>query len=111
MKTSYVNLILDDSPLYEYTVALEGNSYIIEMQYNERSQLYFMYLYDSDRNPIVLGAAVVPGYPIMLDYALPNLSGFFLLIQNGQLDSEPYKEFPDKLSQYYTFVYTYQTED
>lgn len=111
MANIYVDLILDDAPLYEYSVALEGNSYIIEIQYNERSSLYYLYLYDSDRNPIVLGAGLVPNYPITIDYALPNLSGFFLLIQKGELNSEPYKEYPDKLSQYYKLVYTYQVED
>ena len=111
MANIYVDLLLDDSPIYEYSVSLEGNSYIVEMIFNERSQLYFMSLYDADRDPIVLSAALVPGYPIMFDYALPNLTGFFLLIQKGTLESEPYKEFPDKLKQYYDLVYTYTTED
>ena len=111
MANIYVDLLLDDSPIYEYSVSLEGNSYIIEMIYNERSSLYFISLYDSDRNPIVLGTALVPGYPMMIDYALPNLTGFFYLIQKGTLEAEPYKVYPDKLSQYYSFVYTYQTED
>lgn len=111
MANIYVDLLLDDSPIYEYSVSLEGNTYIIEMIYNERSQLYFMSLYDSNRNPIVLSAALVPGYPIMFDYALPNLAGFFLLIQKGELTAQPYKEFPDKLKQYYDLVYTYTEED
>ena len=110
MANIYVDLLLDDSPIYEYSVSLEGNSYIIEIVYNERSQLYFMSLYDADRNPIVLGVGLVPGYPIMYDYALPNLTGFFLLIQKGELKAQPYKEFPDKLKQYYSLVYTY-TQD
>lgn len=110
MANIYVDLLLDDSPIYEYSVSLEANSYIIEMIFNERSQLYFMSLYDADRNPIVRSAALVPGYPIMFDYALPNLTGFFLLIQKGELQAEPYKEFPDKLKQYYSLVYTYTEE-
>ena len=110
MTDLYVDLLLDDSPIYEYSVSLEGNSYVIEMIYNERSSLYFMSLYDADRNPIVLSAALVPGYPIMFDYALPSLTGFFLLIQKGELASEPYKEFPDKLKQYYSLVYTFQQD-
>ena len=111
MANIYVDLLLDDTaPIYEYSVSLEGNSYIIEIVYNERSQLYFMSLYDADRNPIVRSAALIPGYPIMFDYALPNLTGFFLLIQKGTLESEPYKEFPDKLKQYYDLVYTYVEE-
>ncbi len=110
MADIYVDLLLDDtSPIYEYSVSLEGNSYIIEIVYNERTQLNYLSLYDSDRNPIVLGTGLVPGYPMMVDYALPLLTGFFLLIQKGELQSEPYKTFPDKLNQYYSFVYSYTT--
>lgn len=110
MANIYVDLLLDDSPLYDYSVSLEGNSYIVEMQFNERTQLYHMSLYDADKNPLVLGVGLVPGFPIMADYALPNLTGFFLLIQKGELQSEPYKKFPDKLSQYYNLVFTYVEE-
>ena len=112
MANIYVDLLLDDeSPLYDYSASLEGNSYIIELQYNERSRLYFLYLYDSDRNAIAKSPALVPNYPIMLDYALPNLTGFFLMTQKGELQAEPYREFPDKLNQYYSLVYTFQTEE
>lgn len=110
MANIYVDLLLDDSPLYDYSFSLEGNSYIVEMQFNERTQLYHMSLYDADKNPLVLGVGLVPGFPIMADYALPNLTGFFLLIQKGELQSEPYKKFPDKLSQYYNLVFTYIEE-
>ena len=110
MVNIYVDLLLDDSPLYDYSASLEGNSYIVEMQFNERTQLYHMSLYDADKNPLVLGVGLVPGFPIMADYALLNLTGFFLLIQKGELQSEPYKKFPDKLSQYYNLVYTYTEE-
>lgn len=103
--TKYVKIPLDSSPYYELSIALEGNSYIIEFVYNERAQLYFMNLYNSDRESIVLGQALVPKYPIFLDYNLPNLSGYFELIKKATLVSEPYKTYPDSIYQYYDLVY------
>lgn len=111
MSTVYVDIPLDDSPFYDLSISLQGLSYILEFVYNERAQLYFMSVYDAEKNPIVLGVAVVPAYPILIDYAIPNLTGYFWLLKKATLESEPYKTYPDKLKQYYDFVYIYDTED
>lgn len=106
----YVDVPLLDEPFYDLSISLEGNSYIIQFTYVERMNLYTMSLFDSDNNPIVQGIAVVPEYPIMLDYAIPDLSGYFLLTKKATLLSEPYKTYPDKLSEYYWMMYV-QLED
>lgn len=103
----YVDIPLDSSANYDLSITLEGNSYIIEMVYNERAKLYFMSLFDSDRVAIVQGVGLVPNYPIMYDYSLPNLSGWFALIPKGNLDQESYKLYPENLNEYYSLVYAY----
>lgn len=103
--TQYVNIPLLPDTYYDLSISLEGNSYVIEMVYNERSQLYYMNLYNNNLDPIVLGQALIPEYPIFIDYALPNLSGYFYLINNSSLISEPYKTYPENISKYYSFVY------
>lgn len=110
MTNNYVDIPLQDSPFYELSIALEGNSYIIEFVYNERAQLYFMNLYNSDREAIVLGQALIPEYPIFLDYNLANLSGFFWMLKKATLVSEPYKTYPDSIHQYYDLIYVIPTE-
>lgn len=102
-----VALPLYDDPSYSYSVALEGNSYFLKFEYNERAALYFLSLSDADNNLVVGGVALVPNYPILLDYALPLLSGFIWMEEIPQILTQPYKEFPDKLSQYYTLCYSY----
>ena len=104
---NYVDIPLRDDAFYDLSIALEGNSYIIEFTYNERMSLYTLSLYDSERNPIVLGVGLVPEYPILLDYAIPNMTGYFLLTRKPVNISEPYKLYPDQLSQYYYLVYIY----
>lgn len=108
--TTYVDVPLLADPYYDLSISLEGNSYIIEFVYNERSQLYYMNFYNDDREPIVLGQALIPEYPIFIDYALSNLSGYFWLLNNSSLISEPYKTYPENISQYYSLVFVIPSE-
>lgn len=105
---NYVDIPIIDEPFYDLSISLEGNSYIIEFTYNERMSLYTLSLYDAERNPIVLGVGLVPEYPILLDYAIPEMTGYFLLTRKPTNISEPYKLYPDQLSQYYYLVYVFE---
>lgn len=105
---NYVDIPIIDEPFYDLSISLEGNSYIIEFTYNERMSLYTLSLFDAERNPIVLGVGLVPEYPILLDYAIPEMTGYFLLTRKPTNISEPYKLYPDQLSQYYYLVYVFE---
>jgi hypothetical protein len=106
-----IPLPIYDDVDYTYSVALQGQSYILQLTYNERVGLYFLSLFNEDTTPILQGVGLVPEYPIAEDYALYPLTGFFWLQAKADIISEPYKIYPDKLSQYYDFYYTYITED
>jgi hypothetical protein len=110
MAERYVIVPLYEDPFYSYAISLEGESYILEFQYNERAELYFLSIYTADREPVVLGVGVVPYYPITLDYILPGLSGYFWLEEKATYNSEPYKEYPDKIHEYYNAYYIYSSE-
>lgn len=107
MVDKYISLPLFADTYYSYPIALQGNSYILEFIYNERTQLYSLNLYDSESNPIVLGEALVPNYPIFKDYAIFPLTGFFWMEEKADILSEPYKVYPDSLDQYYNCFYIY----
>jgi len=102
-----VNLPLFSDYFYEYSISLQDDNdvYIIEIQYNDYSKKWFMSLYTEDRSLIIAGLALLPKYPIAIDYILPNLTGFFWLYPIPSITSEKYKEVPEALSQYYTFEY------
>ena len=110
MTDHYVVMPLYPDIYYNYSVALQGDTYIIEFVYNERSKLYFLNLLDADNNPIVMGEALVPNYPIFLDYAIFPLTGFFLLEEKADILSEPYKTYPDSIDQYYNLFYIYSED-
>lgn len=109
MADKYVNLPLFSDADYEYAVALEGVSYVLRFIFNERMQLYTLNLYDANRNPIVLGEALVPSYPLFFDYALLPLSGYFYMEERANIISEAYKVYPDRVDLYYNFYYIYST--
>jgi len=107
MVDKYISLPLFADPYYSYPIALQGSSYILEFIYNERTQLYSLSLFDSESNPIVVGEALVPNYPIFKDYAIFPLTGFFWMEEKADIISEPYKAYPDSLDQYYNLYYLY----
>jgi hypothetical protein len=107
MVDKYISLPLFADPYYSYPIALQGNSYILEFIYSERTQLYSLNLFDSESNPIVVGEALVPNYPIFKDYAIFPLTGFFWMEEKADIISEPYKAYPDSLDQYYNLYYLY----
>lgn len=111
MTDHYIAMPLFPDPYYTYSIALQGDSYIFEFIYNERSRLYFINLLDADNNPIIMGEALVPNYPIFLDYAIFPLTGFVLMEEKADIVSEPYKTYPDSIDQYYNLFFIYQSED
>ena len=111
MVDNYVKLPLYEDSDYNYAVNLQGQSYILDFKYNERAQLYFLSVYTAENVPIILGVALVPTYPITKDHALFPLTGFFWMEERAAILSEPYKVYPDKISEYYNFYYRYVTED
>lgn len=110
MTDYYVSLPLFDEPDYNYAVNLQGQSYILDFKYNERSQLYFLSVYTAENVPIILGVALVPTHPISKDNALFPLTGFFWMEEKAAILSEPYKVYPDKVNEYYNFFYTWSEE-
>lgn len=105
MANNYLKLPLFSDADYNYSVNLQGNSYILDFKYNERAAMYFLSLYTADDVPIVEGHALVPTYPIFLDYSLFPLTGYFWMEEKAAIISEPYKAYPDKIDEYYNFYY------
>lgn len=105
----YVKLPLYSDNDYRYNVSLERISYNIRIYFNERMQSWIMDLRYSDGEPIVLGAAMVPGYPMFQDY-VTGLNGFFWLYPIGP---ERLNTIDNKfeLYKYYEFGYFYYDEE
>lgn len=110
MVDHYIKLPLYSDADYNYAVNLQGTSYIVDFKYNSRMGLYIISLYTADNIPIFEGEALVPSYPIGLDYALNTLTGFFWMEEKANIISEPYKTFPENIDEYYSLYYLYSTD-
>lgn len=104
-----VDLPLYDDADYSYSVSLQSQSYVIRVYYVERTQLWYFSVFEENQTPIFQGLALVPEYPITLDYLKSELTGFFRLVPIPAYKIvDPYLLYPDKIAQYYTFSYVYQ---
>lgn len=90
---------------YTYTVSLERTAYNIRLYYNERMQNWIIDLRYANNDPIVLGQALVPEFPLFLDY-LTDLTGCFWLEPIGKNQNETVSN-PFELEKYYNLYYVY----
>jgi hypothetical protein len=106
MAIQYVNLPLYDEEDYFYYVPLERTSYKLRIYYNSRIQGWILDLMEGNDEPIVMGMALVPNYPIAGDY-LTSLTGFFWLEAIGAEKNETIIN-PYELWKYYRLFYIYE---
>lgn len=102
----YVKLPLYRDADYEYTVSLERVSYKLRFYYNERMEQWIADLRYANNDPIVLGEAVSPEYPLFVDYRL-ELTGFFWLEPIGKSKNETISN-PLEIDKYYNLFYFYE---
>lgn len=108
METMYVFLPLFNDAYYEYTTSLERVAYKIRIAFNERMQAWTIDLRYADGEPIILGEALVPNYPLFFDY-VTELTGYFYLQPIGSMQNETISN-PLDLFRYYQFMYVYDEE-
>lgn len=103
-------MIRTDCPLYDsyafaYPISLDGNSFQFEFIYNSIMKLYTLGIFDSAGRSILRGVGLTPNYPIIADYDLSGLDGFFMLENLGDPSIEFYKIYPEDLHKYYKLYY------
>tara|TARA_R110000744_G_C19371770_1_gene563166 strand:+ start:36674 stop:37000 length:327 start_codon:yes stop_codon:yes gene_type:complete len=104
----FISLPLYSDYFYSYNVSLEGVSYNIKFKYNTRSQQWSFDLYSRDNTPVILGIVLVPNYPIMFDYEIDNLTGYFWLTEIPSISDNKIEQYPEALNKYYRLYYTYE---
>lgn len=110
MAVKVVNLPLYSDAFYSYAVSIERVSYFIKFRYNTRTKKWYFDLFTRDNQPVLVGQAIVPEYPITFDYVNPY-SGFFWLEPLPDVDPEKSKAYPRDIHKYYSFSYYYYKEE
>lgn len=102
---NYTDCPLYDLPYYSYPIILENNTFTLRFVYNELMKLYTLTILDDQDYVICSGIGVTPYHPLILDYDLRSLTGFFQLLPIGDSGTEYYKLYPTNLSKYYKLYY------
>lgn len=110
MALNYVFLPLFQDADYEYVVSLQRVAYKLRFFYIEREERWAIDLRYADNTPIVLGAALVPEYPLFLDYYIEDLTGTFWLEPIGKNKNETVSN-PFELNEYYRLFYYFEDEE
>jgi|SRR5690625_2111253 len=104
------NISLHNFPYYSSTAVLEGELYIVELYFHERTQSWAINLLSGDSTPIVMGQRLSPEYPLFLDYTIQGLSGYFYLEPKGRNKNETINN-PYEIWKYYNLYYYWEEEE
>lgn len=112
MTTTFIELPLYAERKYSYGISLEGVSYTLTFYWNRKAKSWHMDIHLEDRTQVVLGVALVPQYPMLVDYNLEEIgmNGHFELMPvNADLSSKAGEEFsiiPEFFRLYYVYTDT-----
>lgn len=65
--------IPSDTPLFSQRIALDGQEYLLQFDWNDREQRWYMSLLDIDEKPLAMGMKIVANVPILRRFTLPSL--------------------------------------
>jgi hypothetical protein len=97
---------------YRYGLALEGQSLQFTFYWNTRCSQWHMDMRKEDQTPVLLGYALVPQYPMAVDYNLEDigLTGYFLLLPVNATISSKITEESSIMPEFFNLFYVYNTE-
>lgn len=101
------NLYLDNNPYYSYSTILNKVSYNIVIRYSTRDSNWYLDLFSADNEPLVLATRLVPNYPLLADFIVPTLSGYFLLFPTEEVNISKLITEPENIADYFELVYVY----
>ncbi len=65
---------------FQFTSAIEGSTYIFQMQWMTRSECWYISLFDSNSNLLASNIKLVPNFPLFFQKVSLNFDGDFLVV-------------------------------
>lgn len=82
--------LTQDLPWYTFTTSLDGISYTLEVQYNVRSERWYMSIADAIGTPVVSGIPLLINRDLLAPYRTYDVpAGGMVVIDNTGADAEP----------------------
>ena len=89
---------------FAITIELDGEIFLLDFKFNDRSELWTMNIYDTDSNPIVLGVILVTGVDFYKKHRATvgsPLGTFFVADIDGQNRNADFETFGKSVKLYY----------
>lgn len=99
----WFSLPLYPDPDYTYVTTIEQIAYRLRFCFNIREQTWFLDVRYANNDPIALGVALIPNYPVLIDHDTP-FSGFFYLSSIGEEKNQTVQN-PYEIWKYYELYY------
>lgn len=110
--TVFIEMPLFTDLNYRYSLPLEGVSLYFTFHWNERASQWHMDISLEDLTPILKGMALVPQYPMAVDYSLEEqgLTGYFALMPVSVAQSAQLGDSSGIMPQFFKLFYVHITE-
>lgn len=112
VKVNMIEMPLYSDLSYRYSMPLEGKTWQFTFNWNSRCSQWHMDIRRDDQTPILLGYALVPQYPMTVDYTFEDygLSGYFILLPVNSTISYKLNESSDTMPEFFKLYYSYDAE-
>lgn len=112
MTTNFVELPLYPELTYRYSLSLEGRSWQFKFYWVDRAKQWHIDIRQEDQNPVILGYALVPQYPILEDVPLElyGLNGYFTLMPVNIAVASLITQESSVMPEFFKLYYVYETE-
>jgi hypothetical protein len=89
-----VTLILptltDGTPWYDFSIDLDGRTFLLEFHWNARDVAWYLTIYDQDENLLLAGRKLVLDFPLLARFMNPMLpAGEFFVVDTSAANEPP----------------------
>lgn len=94
--------------LYSMNIALNKSSYTLTFRFSQREYCWYLDVYTRDKVPLVLSTKLVPYFPLVKDFDIPELGGYFMLFPIVESNVDKLTSDPQHIADYFQLFFTYE---
>ena len=93
---------------FKEQLLLDGELFVLEFTWNALNEFWVMDIYTREEDPILLGIKIVPNYPLLSAYSMPEKPKGEIICQNVVSDTGEIERFD--IGQKFELIYYSQNE-
>ena len=102
------SMFLSNNTYYSYVDTIQQVAYIFTFRYSTRETCWYLDIHTTDNIPVILSTKLIAQYPILEDFNLNGITGFFWLYPNVQENIDKLETEPKYIADYFTLLYFYE---